>query len=194
MQHSASSIRRPQFAPDANASGDALDFTGMSHILKHRQSSLEHFIASSNTSAISTPSPPPSPSRLRDSTPAQSPEAPAHLGPDRRVEKPIPTSPELKKKHSPTSQTLRQMREKQSEVALRRAYESQTLAYLNDAIQPRQWQHEAWVSSSDSSTGEDILSVDTEEDEEAFVLAPEHWWSESSIVSPRDHRSWGISA
>ncbi|KAI4849009.1 hypothetical protein E4T44_03602 [Aureobasidium sp. EXF-8845] len=48
---------------------------------------------------------------------------------------PLKRKPVLRRCYSPLTESLREIRQRQSEEDLRNLYEAQTLAYLNDAIQ-----------------------------------------------------------
>jgi len=88
--------------------------------------------------------------------------------------------------------TLRELRAKESEAALRHVYESQTMAYLEDAIQPCQ----KTPLSSSSKDGFQLAGFDSsvdgtiieeEEDEDDLEFATGNWWSHSSILAlPRN--------
>ncbi|KAF2218560.1 hypothetical protein BDZ85DRAFT_80782 [Elsinoe ampelina] len=79
----------------------------------------------------------------------------------------------LRKRRSPKVLSLRELRAKDSEAQLRSVYETQTLAYLNDDIQPysRPGGSRLKWSYSESSSEEDIKE-EPEEDEQYF-MAPE---------------------
>jgi len=101
-------------------------------------------------------------------------------------------TPSLRKKHSPTCETLREIRAKQSEAALRTVYETQTLAYLSDNIElhpsPIRAHKLRW-SSSESSAEDDIPEED-EEAESPSTAAP-NWWT-SWIYSPNPEKGWPL--
>lgn len=99
--------------------------------------------------------------------------------------------PSLRRKHSPTCETLRELRSKQSEAALRNAYEAQTLAYLSDSYEPRPTPsktHAFSWSGSESSAEDCILEVE-EEEAELPAVGTQGWWT-SSIYSPTPDKEW----
>ncbi|KAG8623508.1 hypothetical protein KVT40_008484 [Elsinoe batatas] len=79
----------------------------------------------------------------------------------------------LRKRRSPKVLSLRELRAKDSEAQLRSVYETQTLAYLNDDVQPYRRPGESRLkwSYTESSSEEDIKE-EPEEDEQYF-MAPE---------------------
>jgi len=102
--------------------------------------------------------------------------------------------PGLRKKYSPTCETLRELRAKQSEAALRNAYEAQTLAYLSDSYKPQSFpsrtQKVTW-SGSESSAEDDIPEEGEEEEVESPAVGTRGWWT-SSIYSPSPGKGWPL--
>ncbi|GAB7344477.1 hypothetical protein MBLNU457_2314t1 [Dothideomycetes sp. NU457] len=102
--------------------------------------------------------------------------------------------PGLKRKYSPTCETLRELRAKQSEAALRNAYEAQTLAYLSDSYRPRptrsRTQGLSW-SGSESSAEDYILEEEEEDEDESPAPGTQGWWT-SSIYSPTPGKEWSL--
>jgi len=85
--------------------------------------------------------------------------------------------PELRKRNSPRALTLRELRAKESEAALRQVYESQTLAYLEDTIQP---QHSPSASRRFRWSGSESFHDDTiieEENEDDPDIMMGDWWT-----------------
>ncbi|KAF4552490.1 Hypothetical protein D9617_10g074720 [Elsinoe fawcettii] len=79
----------------------------------------------------------------------------------------------LRKRRSPRVHSLRELRAKESEAQLRSVYETQTLAYLNDDIQPyRRYDEGRTKWSFTESTSEEDIKEEAEEDEQ-FFMAPE---------------------
>jgi len=152
-------------------------------MLSHKTSSLEHFVPAVETRSPATLPAPASKSKDVTSSPPIPRRAPGHTN---SLRKP----PKLRKKHSPTLETLRELRVKESEAALRTAYETQTLAYLTDSIKPFRKPgtpgKSRW-SCSDSSELEDIL-----DEEEEFVLAPEHWRSNTPFYITPMNLDWPL--
>jgi len=138
------------------------EMTGFQSMLNHKRSSLEAQLLPDPTVSfggctLSTPV-------QQQITPIAIPErSPARLRRNTR-------QPKLRKRRSPELSTLREIREEQSEADLRRCFETQTLAYLNETlhIESRDWGRSSW-SSSDTASDEQESPSD-----EHYVLAPEY--------------------
>ena len=138
-------------------------FTGLFSVLSQKRSSMElalpdpsPYFAFQRTMSSGSPScyaPPPIPKRSpsREHSPRQ--------------------ARTLRRKHSPVLETLREVRDKQSEMELQRLYEAQTIAYLTDSLPTSRRSSVAGYSDWSCSEDED---EDDEPNEPEFVLAPEH--------------------
>ena len=144
---------------------------GFNSILTHKRSSFEHFIPSTEKCFVNFSRPK---ARISNIKVSACPPLPKR-SPSRTLS--ARNKHSLRQRHSPKLETLRELRAKESETALRDAYDQQTRAYLSETVGtvPRAstpgWSR--WDCSTSADDDDPLL-----EDEE-FVLAPEYAWHDS---------------